>query len=389
MKRLQFVTLSRSDYASTRPIVLAAQEESDFEVRMIAGGSHLLKRFGETLEEVQDDFPDLILLDFLDEKDDSAQDLARAFARAFECMVSALSSIPIDLVFIVGDRWEMLAVASAASMLRIPIAHHSGGDVTQGSADNQIRYTLSALSHLHFVALEDHRRRLLSMGEEEWRVYVSGEPALLGLKGLSENLTNPRVELGLGDSEPFVLATFHPTSYENSSFEEQIKIFIAALELIDSTVVLTAPNPDQHSGHFFKSLSDYASRRPRVHLFESLGSELYYAAMTEARFMIGNSSSGIWEAPSLGLPVVNIGCRQDGRVRAGNVVDASLCIDEISVAIRQVTGSGFREKLLGIENPYFKDDSIERILSVLREPYTREKLLAKKFVDPLKLRCDG
>ncbi len=385
MKRIHFVTLSRSDYASVRPVALAAERGSYFDVKLIAGGSHLLERFGKTIEGIQEDgFSSLEVADFLREEDDSDADIAASYARAVEVFVKIFSADPPDCVFILGDRWEMMAVASAASMLRIPIAHHSGGDITQGSSDNQTRYVLSELAHLHFTALEDHRLRLIKRGEEEWRVTVTGEPALTELKNIAQDAPDVRSALGLGGDEDFVLATFHPTSYDSSAPEEQIAGFIKVLDLIENTIVLTAPNPDPGSGSFFEVLRSYANAHPRVHLFESLGKN-YYAAMAAAKFMIGNSSSGLWEAPSFGLPVVNIGPRQDGRERGGNVIDAPLDIDEIGKAIAKASDPAFRKSLQGGTNPYVMDNTIERILSVLKQDKPKAELLAKKLVDPLKV----
>lgn len=381
-----FVTLSRSDYASMRPVALAALVDADIDARIVVGGSHCLKRYGNTIEHIQTDgLPIHEIAQFLNETDDSSAELAAAYARAVSEFVRIFSEQKPDRIFVIGDRWEMLAVVSVASMLQIPIVHHSGGDITQGSADNQTRYALTMLSHLHLVALPEHRDRLIRMGEEEWRVTTTGEPALTALTDYSAAVPDIRTHLNLAPNEPFVLATFHPTSFDTHLPQEQIDTFLQALDVVSCAIVLTAPNPDASSELFLARYKDFAATRPRVQLHESLGSKAYYAAMAEAQFMIGNSSSGMWESSSFKLPVVNIGPRQQGRVHGDNVVNCALALVDITKAIAQVNNAASRAGLTGA-NPYVHPQTLALILDCLRQPHERAKLLAKSFVDPLSLR---
>ena len=380
------VTLSRSDYASLRPVALAALADPGIDARIVAGGSHCLARHGATINQIRaDGLPVHAVADFLNEGDDSPQELAAAYARAVPEFVRILTELAPDNVFVIGDRWEMLAVVSAASMLQIPVIHHSGGDITQGSADNQTRYALTMLSHLHLVALPEHRERLLAMGEEAWRVTTTGEPALTALADYAAAIPDIRARLGLTAGEPFVLATFHPTSFDSHSPSEQVGIFLQALDAVPHAIVLTAPNPDAASELFLARYKSFAAARARVQLHESLGSKSYYAAMAQAAYMIGNSSSGMWESASFKLPVVNIGPRQQGRVHGDNVVHCALEPSAISNAMAQVSKAEFRVALSGA-NPYVHPDTIALILQCLRGPHNRARLLAKLLVDPLGLR---
>ncbi|MBI1861059.1 MAG: UDP-N-acetylglucosamine 2-epimerase (hydrolyzing) [Deltaproteobacteria bacterium] len=384
MKKVCFVTLSRSEYTSLRPLVRAALRDPGLEVRVIAGGSHLLKRFGSGLDEIKkDNIPVHHELAFLHDTDNSDLDTARALGRALPRFVDCLHSEKPDFVFLIGDRWEMLAPSTAASLLRIPIAHHSGGDITQGSYDNQTRYTLSTQSHLHFVAMEIHRRRLIRMGEESWRVVHTGEPSLVEATGKAASVTDIRGQLGIENAKPFVLATFHPTTFDEIGFGEQLATFLKTLDLIATDIVLTAPCPDPGNQAFYDGLVSYANGHRNVHFFPGLGPDRYYAAMGSAAFMIGNSSSGIWEAPSFELPVVNIGHRQQGRIRAANTVDVSFDVAAIATAIERVTVPSFRQRLAGLQNPYGHQNTLGLILRALKESPPREKLLEKKFIDPL------
>lgn len=381
-----FVTLSRSDYASLRPVALAALRDPSIDLHLVAGGSHALARYGHTLDQIRaDGLPVHTVARFLQETDDSPADLAAAYARAVAEFVGILQARRPDYLFIIGDRWEMLAVVSAASMLQIPIVHHSGGDITQGSADNQTRYALTTLAHLHLTALPEHRKRLLRMGEEDWRVITTGEPALTALTEYAQAVPDVRAALGLAPGEPFVLATFHPTSFDSSAPERQVEVFLRALGGIGEAIVLTAPNPDPASEVFLARFRAHAASHPNVRLHDSLGARNYYAAMAQARYMIGNSSSGMWESASFRLPVVNIGPRQQGRVHGSNVVNCELEPAAIAAAVAKATAADFRAGLDG-RNPYVQQDTVERILGSLKHPWDRSRLLAKRFIDPLGLR---
>lgn len=386
MPSVCFVTLSRSDYASLRPVALAALADPAIDLRLVAGGSHALARYGNTLRQIEaDGLPLHAVTRFLHENDDTPVQLAAAYARATAEFTRIFTEQRPDYVFVIGDRWEMLAVVSVASMLQIPVVHHSGGDITQGSADNQTRYALTTLSHLHLTALPEHRDRLLRMGEEDWRITTTGEPALTALADYAQASPNIHTRLGLKPGEPFVLATFHPTSFDTAAPGRQVEEFLRALDGITDPVVLTAPNPDAASELFLAKFRDYAATHPNVQLYEALGAQNYYAAMASARYMIGNSSSGMWESASFRLPVVNIGPRQQGRVHGDNVVNCELEPAAIAAAIAKATDPAFRAGLDG-RNPYVQPDTVTRILDCLKHPWDRQRLLAKRFVDPLGLR---
>lgn len=381
MIKVAAITLSRSDYASVKPVALAMHDDPDINLCLIAGGSHSLKRFGHTIDDIKADGLEVAhRIDFLNEGDDSDADLAKAYARAVQGFVDVFTKDTPDIVFILGDRWEMMAAATAANMLRLPIAHHSGGDLTQGSGDNQTRYVLSTLSHLHFTALSEHKARLQEIGEEPWRVHVSGEPALTMLTDYAAQVDDIYGALGIPAVQPFALATFHPTTFDDVPPDEQIDLFIKALDLIDHTIVLTAPNPDANSGSFYQRLKAYADAHENVFMFEALGAAKYYAAMDKAAFMIGNSSSGIWEAPSFGLPVINIGRRQDDRTRAANVIDTGFDTDDIAAALKKAKDPTFIKIR---DNPYVQANTVQIIVDTIKAQINNPQLLAKRFVDPL------
>lgn len=380
--KIDFVTLSRSDYSSLKPIIDSCKKDESFETGVIAGGSHLLNRYGYSIEQVKKDFDINYIIDFLAENDDTEIELAQSHAKAVSRFVEIFSRRQPDVIFILGDRWELLSVATAASILRIPIAHHSGGDITLGAYDNQVRYAVSNLSHLHYVALRDHATRLCHMGEEPWRVVITGEPALLHLSSYKNKINNLYKYLNLPENKDFVLSTFHTVTYEKLNYSEQIKKFLLALDLIKLPVVITAPNPDENSKPLYEVLKKYADNNKNIIFRENLGADLYYAAMSKAKFMIGNSSSGVWEAPSFKLPVVNIGCRQDGKVKSNNVIDVNFELAEIKKAIDLASSVSFKDSISD-SNPYVCENSLNIILDNLKSIPTKEVLLNKKFKDPI------
>lgn len=386
MISVHFISLSRSDYTSLKPVIKAALNDTDLEVKVIAGGSHLLKRFGNSIQSFKEDnIPVHHLTSFFSEEDDSDEDFAISFGKAYQDFVDYFIKQKPDRVFILGDRWEMLAASAAANLLRIPIVHHSGGDLTQGSLDNQTRYVLSTQSHLHLVALEEHRERLISMGEEEWRVITVGEPALTELDNIASKTKNIFKDLGIPEGREFVLATFHPTTFEKIPAKEQISLFIESLKEIKEDIILTAPNPDPNSKYFYNKLLEFSQGQSNVHFFENLGHQRYYGAMKQAKFMIGNSSSGIWEAPSFSLPVINLGDRQKDRLRAGNVIDVDLNLDSIKLALKKVSNKNYFKD---IQNPYVKKNTNQLILESIKMDIEKSKLLFKKLNDPILIKND-
>lgn len=377
--------MSRSDYASIRPIIRESLKTNAIATGVLVGGSHLLKQFGESLSNIASEFTIDDTLPFMGENDDTPFDFAKAYANAVTQCVTLFSKRNPDKIFIVGDRWELLAVATAATILRIPIAHHSGGDITQGSADNQTRYAVSALSHLHFVALAEHKERLLLLGEEAWRVFVSGEPALTQIFSVMNSPVNIKQYFKLDETfNDFILATFHPTTYDSLSFNEQALFYNEVLSRLNLPILLTAPNPDPGTSTFYDRLKAFAYNNPRICFVENMGTQAYYSAMMQARLMVGNSSSGIWEAPSFKLPVVNIGKRQEDRTRAKNVIDVDLQIEAVMQAVNQALSQSFCDSLHDCENPYVLSNTNSIIIEGLLQPYSKQALLSKRFEDPLK-----
>ncbi|MBL8492348.1 MAG: UDP-N-acetylglucosamine 2-epimerase (hydrolyzing), partial [Rhodocyclaceae bacterium] len=288
-----------------------------------------------------------------------------------------------DLLVLLGDRSEMLAPAVAALPWNIPLAHLYGGKVTEGAIDERVRHALTKMAHLHFVSCRTYADRVRQMGEEAWRVFD------VGLAGLDRIHRHPRAEraalcaeLGLDPGSPFLLATFHPVTLEPAAQDGQVAAFLEALEASGLAVVVTYPNADAGNARIAAALEEFARRRPeRVRLLRHAGTRLYFDLLAQAAAMVGNSSSGVSEAPSFRLPVVNIGTRQDGAVKAANVIDVGYGAGDILAGIRRATSAAFREGLRDLRNPYGAGDASRRIVAALRDIPLDDRLLRKKFVD--------
>ena len=383
MRRIGVVTTSRADYGGVLPILRAINADPDLDLLLFVGGMHLATEFGLTVKEIEADGFSITDRIEMAPASDTPEAIAQAIGHGVNGFARSLNRCRPDILVVAGDRYELLSVACAALALGIPLAHVAGGDLTEGAIDNQVRYALTKLSHLHFVVLEEHARRVRQTGEEQWRIFLTGEPALdlldtiklLGREELSASL-------GIELKPPIAVVTLHPTTVSETPVTAQVDAVLSALGRFPGTLVFTHPNADAGHRHIADRLHDFVSERPNnVALFFNLGLERYYSLMALADVMVGNSSSGIWEAPSFALPVVNAGERQQGRTRAGNVIDVSFDAGAISEAIRRALDPRFRAPLRGLANPYGDGHASERIVSVLKRTPVDHRLLHKRFQD--------
>lgn len=382
MRRIAAATFSRAEAGSFIPVMRAIDAADDLELFLIASGAHLAPEHGMTVQELEDaGFSPAARVE-MPMTSPAPGAAAAAIGHGTIGFARVLEEHRPDLLLVVGDRYELLAAVSAALPMLIPVAHVSGGDVTEGAFDNLVRQAVSALSHLHFVAMPEHAERLRRSGEEPWRIHVTGEPALDVLRSF-DPLARTELEriLGVELTAPVVAATFHPTTLGGGAGDELGEL-LAALEDLDATIVFTASNADPGGAEVTRRVRAFADGRPRAAFATSLGQRGYYSLLRIADLMIGNSSSGIWEAPSFELPVVNVGARQQGRVRAGNVVDVEPSADAIESGIRRALDPSFRDGVRGLANPYGDGQASARIVEVLRTVELGVELLRKRFGEP-------
>lgn len=391
MRTIGVVTTSRADYGIYLPILRVICANADLRLRLFVSGTHLSPEFGMTVREIEKDGFEIAERIEMLLSSDSPEGIAKSMGLATLGFAQAYAREQPDILLVLGDRFEMQAAAVAALPFTIPLAHIHGGEVTQGAIDEGLRHSLTKMSHLHFVATEAYAKRVQQMGEEPWRVRVSGAPALDNLRTMSllsrEELAKQQ---GIHIGEGFLLVTFHPVTLEHEDTERQTTDCLAALEASRRPVLFTMPNADTRGRSIRQMILQFVEKHPDSQSVETLGVQGYYSVMALAAGMVGNSSSGIIEAASFNLPVVNIGNRQRGRVMARNVICVACRRDEIAGGIAKATSAEFKNSLNDLTNPYGDGHAAERIVERLQNVRIDDCLTAKRFCDmPANARNDG
>lgn len=382
MRTIGVVTVGRSDYTISRPILRRVVEHQDLQLHLIVAGMHLAPEFGLTVKAIEaDGFEVQERIEML-LSSDTPEGLAKSMGVGLIGFSQAYARAKPDLLVVVGDRFEMHAAALAALPFTIPVAHVHGGELTAGAIDDALRHSLTKLSHLHFVATEVYARRVLQMGEEPWRVVVSGAPSLDTLRAMTLlDRQGLETRFGLRLNVAPLVVTYHPVTLEYADAEWQIRQLLKALETFALPLVFTSPNADTSGRVIRRAIETFVAEHPAAHLVENFGPQGYFSLMALAAAMVGNSSSGLVEAPSFGLPVVNIGTRQEGRLRAANVIDVGYDREEITRGIRQALEPAFRFGLRGLPNPYGDGHAAEIIVNSLTHIPLDDSLIRKRFVD--------
>lgn len=383
MNTITVLTATRAEYGLLKPVILGLRGKYD--VKVVATGAHLSPEFGETYREIEKDgividkkIPILL-------SSDSPVAISKSMALAVSGFADYFDSNQTDALLVLGDRYETLAVCIAAMNERIPIIHLYGGDTTEGAIDEAIRHSITKLSYLHLVCTEEAKKRVLQMGENPNRVYVVGSLGVenaLKQKMLSKAELEKSIGMVLGDK--YSVVTFHPVTLENSSAEEQCMELIDALEEFQNTsFIITKANADADGRIINILMGDFARRRSNVKLFDSLGSERYLSAIKYADMVIGNSSSGLSEVPSFGVPTVNIGDRQRGRLKPRSVIDCEPTKESIIQAIRKASSKEFRDLCIKCKNPYGDGKTTPKIVTAIDEMFTKGIDIKKKFYNIL------
>jgi len=382
-RKIVAVTTSRADYGHLYWPLKDLQLSAGVDLRIIAMGPHLSPEFGHTVGEIErDGFVVQERIECLLSSDTDVG-MAKTIGLATLGLADVLGRLRPDLLLLIADRFEMLAPASVALSLRIPIAHIEGGEISEGAIDDAVRNALTKLSHLHFTTTETARRRVLAMGEEEWRVHRVGAPSLDHLRRRTLlDRAQVEAELGLDLSRPTIMVAYHPVTIERDTTIEANAVF-AALEELPQQIIFCFPNADAGSRALIRRAQDFCERHTNARLFVNLGALLYWSLLKEVDLLAGNSSSGIMEAASLKKPTVNIGKRQQGREHALNVLDAAPEASSILECVTRALDPEFRKSLEGLVNPYGDGRASERIVEVLITAPLGEKLLMKRAV-PLK-----
>jgi UDP-hydrolysing UDP-N-acetyl-D-glucosamine 2-epimerase len=376
-RKIAVVTTSRADYSHLYWPLHDLARHPEVDLKLIVLGSHLSPEFGMTVKEIErDGFETAGRIECLLSSDTDVG-MAKTIGLATLSLADLLGEMRPDLLLLIADRYEILAPAAVALALRIPMAHIEGGEISEGAIDDAVRNALTKMSHIHFTSTPGARARVISLGEEEWRVHRAGAPSL-------DHLTRNKLlgrdelerELGISLDEPTLVVAYHPVTILRDTTVEADALF-EALEREDEQILFCYPNADAGSRQLIERTQKFLLQRGSGKMFRNLSAIKYWSLLPHVDALVGNSSSGIMETASFALPTVNIGMRQRGRERARNVLDAEPDSASISAVIRKARSAGFRESLRGMVNPYGEGSAAQTIVRVLTSVELNERLLVK------------
>lgn len=380
--KIAVVTGSRAEFGLLRPLLEKLSIDPFFQTNLIITGSHLVEEYGETVSEIESVGLDTSRKVHMLLSSDSPQGIAKSVGLGIIGFADVFADIKPDLVLFLGDRFEILSAGLAALLANIPMAHISGGEVTEGSFDDNIRHCLTKISNIHFAANDTYRARIVQLGENPSNVFVTGglaADAISNLKLLNKSELADSLGLELG-SQNFLI-TYHPETATTDSSSEAFKHILSALEKYSrATKIFTLANADKDGKEINRLIYEYVKTAKNAYLFQSLGHTNYLSLLAQVDVMIGNSSSGISEAPFFRLPVVNVGERQKGRLKDKNVIDCSNSADEIIKSVDKALTADFQESLNLAQSPYGKVGAAKAIISNLKQIKV-EQLTKKAFYD--------
>ncbi len=379
-KIISVLTATRAEYGLLKPIITKLNMVEDFEVRILVTGMHLSPEFGLTYHEIeQDQFVIDKKVEILSDQDTSAS-ISKSMGLAMIGFGEYFEERKPDLLVVLGDRYETLAVCCAAMNARIPIAHLYGGERTEGAVDESIRHAITKMSFLHFTSTQEYRKRVIQLGEAPDRVFTVGA---IGIENIKNTKLLTKVELeesiSLKLDKPFATVTFHPVTLEENNVEEQFHALLKAFDMHpELNYIFTKANADAHGRIINEMIDQYAREKENVVAFASLGMVRYLSALNYSALVIGNSSSGLLEAPSFGIPTINIGDRQKGRLQSTSVINCTAQTRDIEKAITLGLSQEFQSIARNTINPYGDGNTSDKIIEILKTHLLDQKINLKK-----------
>lgn len=376
------VTGTRADYGLLRWVMEGIRQSPDLHLQVIATGMHLSPEFGLTYREIEKDgFAIDRKVEMLLSSDTPAG-VTKSMGLGLIGFGEAIEQLKPDLMLLLGDRFEIFAAAAAAMVARVPLAHLHGGETTEGAIDEAIRHSITKMSHLHFVAAEEYRRRVVQLGEAPERVFLVGGLGIDNIKRLDlldRAALEASLDFKLGPKN--LLVTFHPVTLEKSTAGAQMTELLAALDALEDThLIFTMPNADTDGRILIAMIEQFVATHPNARVYTSLGQMRYLSCISQVDGVVGNSSSGLIEVPSFRKGTVNIGDRQRGRLKAGSVIDCAPDRQSIADALRTLYSAEFQSRLATVRNPYGEGGASDKVVRVLQE-YPLDQLLKKPFYD--------
>jgi GDP/UDP-N,N'-diacetylbacillosamine 2-epimerase (hydrolysing) len=381
-RKICIVTGTRAEYGLLRWVMEGVRATSGLELQVIATGMHLSPEFGLTYREIEKDGFSISYKVEMLLSSDTPVGVAKSMGLGLIGFGDTLQKLQPDLVLVLGDRFEIFSAVAAAMVARIPVAHLHGGESTEGAFDEAIRHSITKMSHLHFVAAEEYRKRVIQLGENPDRVFLVeglGVDSIKKLPLLSRSALETALKFELGPKN--LLVTFHPVTLEKATSTQQMDELFAALKMLEDThLIFTMPNADTDGRVLMDMVKQFVLDHPNSKVFTSLGQLNYLSAIRCVDGVVGNSSSGLLEAPSFAKGTINIGDRQKGRLKADSVIDCSPDRKSILSAIQRLYSSNFQSMLKSVRNPYGEGGASEKIVQVLKD-YKPESILKKSFYD--------
>lgn len=382
-RKVCVVTGTRAEFGIMYWLIKFMVEDEDIDLQLVVTGMHLSPEFGLTYEEIEKaelkiDKKIEVLL-----SSDSSIGISKSMGLGQISFAEAFHELQPDIVVVLGDRFEIFSATSAAMVSKIPVAHLHGGEATEGLIDEPIRHSITKMSHLHFTATEEYRKRVVQLGESPQRVFNVGSPGLDNITYL-DLLSRKEFEesIGFDLNKKNILITFHPVTLENNTAGEQFDQLIQALEELEEvSFIFTKPNADTNGRIIIQKIDDYVvQNQKKACSFKSLGQLRYLSALRYVDVVLGNSSSGLSEAPSFKIATINIGDRQKGRIRAASVIDCEPDATSISNALQVAFSKEFKKELEDVINPYGEGGASEKIIEILKN-FDYKDILKKKFYD--------
>lgn len=367
-RKVCIVTGTRAEWGLLSGIARQLNMCSDIDLQIIATNMHLSDRHGHTIDEIiQEGFKVSAQVPMLDDANSDC-DTVRSMAKCMHGMAEAFDNLRPHIVVLLGDRFEMLAVATAATIMRIPIVHLHGGEISEGAIDDSMRHAITKLSALHLTSTEEYRQRVIQMGENPERVINTGAIGVYNVMNVATmTLEQLRESLDFEIDHNTLLVTLHPATLDTTPIRTRCQALLNALDCFpNNKLLITYPNNDPDGMIIIEMIEQYARLHPtRVKLIPSLGLTRYMSALKYVAAVVGNSSSGIIEVPSMGIPTVNIGCRQKGRIAATSVIDCEPDTDSIVQAITKALSNNFKEQAQKTVNPYYRPDTLQLIVKAI------------------------
>jgi len=381
-RKICVITGTRAEYGLLRWVMQGIQDDLGLTLQVIATGMHLSPEFGLTYRAIEQDGFQIDRKVEMLMSSDTAVGIAKSMGLGIIGFADAFAQLQPDLIVVLGDRFEIFSAVSAALVARIPVAHLHGGETTEGAFDEALRHSITKMSHLHFVAAEPYRQRVIQLGEDPDRVFLVGGLGLDSIKRL-QLLARPELEasLGMAFAEKNLLITFHPVTLESATASDQMRELLNALAALDDTrLIFTLPNADNDGRALIDMIEQFVAGHPNARSYPSLGQLRYLSCMALVDGVVGNSSSGLLEAPSFRKGTVNIGDRQQGRLKAGSVIDCEPRCASIGAAIKHLYSEDFQQGLDRVVNPYGEGGASVRVVEILKNA-SLDGIVRKSFYD--------